>query len=72
MSTLSFEPERRRAQDYVIGKDRRNVRAFLIPDRAREICLQYDGQYEIIISLEPGMDLERVINELMKHPKKLE
>jgi hypothetical protein len=70
-STLLFEFERKCAEDYVISKGHRNVRAFLVHDRAREICVHYDGNREIGVILEPGIDLEGAVEELLKHPRVL-
>jgi len=70
-SALSFELERKFVEDYIISKGHRNVRAFLVHDRAREICVQYDANREIVVILEPGIDLERVVEELLKHPRVL-
>jgi hypothetical protein len=70
MSTLSFEPERRLVENAVAANGRTVVSCFLVPEKARDICVQYrtaTGHLrEIVITCVPGMTQNSVTDHLRR------
>ena len=70
MSTLSFEPERHFVEDAVAASGQTVVSCFLVPEKARDICVQYRKETghlrEIVITCVPGMTQNSVTDHLRR------
>jgi hypothetical protein len=51
MSTLSFEPERHFVEDAVAASGQTVVSCFLVPEKARDICVQYRKEMATCVKL---------------------